>query len=109
MSDDPFQEGGFTREAVIEAVKLGEGRFTKREIARALSLKGDQRAALAIAGGDQAAKETVFKLARDIGFDPYDAGPLAAARTTERLAWHWIEISTIYGDRSDFAFALLRR
>ena len=46
MSDDPFQEGGFTREAVIEAVKLGEGRFTKREIARALSLKGDQRAAL---------------------------------------------------------------
>lgn len=70
---------------------------------------GDQRAALAIAGGDQRAKEAVFRLARDIGFDPYDAGPLAAARSTERLAWHWIEISMIYGDRSDFAFALLRR
>jgi len=35
-----------TREALIEAVKLGEGRFTKRELARALSVKGDQRIAL---------------------------------------------------------------
>jgi ribonuclease R len=33
----------FTREALIEAIKLGEGRFSKRELARALNLKGDDR------------------------------------------------------------------
>ncbi len=43
---DPYSEGGFTREALIEAVKLGEGRFSKRELAKALNLKGDQRIAL---------------------------------------------------------------
>jgi len=43
---DPFREGGFTREALLEAIKLGEGRFSKREIAKALNLKGDQRIAL---------------------------------------------------------------
>ncbi len=46
MSDDPYVEGGFTREGLIEAIKLGEGRFTKREIARALDIKGDARASL---------------------------------------------------------------
>jgi len=70
---------------------------------------GDRRAALAVAGGDAAAKDTVFALARDIGFEPYDAGPIAAARSTERLAWHWIEMAMVYGHGRDFAFALLRR
>lgn len=46
MTDNPFKAGGFTRDALIETIKLGEGRFTKREIARALSLKGEQRVAL---------------------------------------------------------------
>lgn len=46
--DDPSLPPGaaFTREALIEAVKLGEGRFTKRELARALHLKGDDRITL---------------------------------------------------------------
>ncbi|PWE16474.1 ribonuclease R [Marinicauda salina] len=46
MSKDPYADAGFTREALIEAIKLGDGRFSKRELARALSLKGDQRVAL---------------------------------------------------------------
>ncbi|XBQ15642.1 MAG: ribonuclease R [Oceanicaulis sp.] len=46
MSRDPYEEHGFTRETLLEAIKLGEGRFTKREIARALDLKGEQRTAL---------------------------------------------------------------
>ncbi|WP_297737857.1 ribonuclease R [uncultured Maricaulis sp.] len=33
-------DAGLTREAVVEAVKLGGGEFTKRELARALALKG---------------------------------------------------------------------
>lgn len=46
MSQDPYSKSGFTRESLLEAIKLGEGQFTKRELARALSLKGDQRIAL---------------------------------------------------------------
>jgi ribonuclease R len=35
-----------TRDAVIEAIRLGQGEFGKRELARALRLKGDDRVAL---------------------------------------------------------------
>lgn len=35
-----------TREAVLEAIRLGQGEFGKRELARALRLKGDDRIAL---------------------------------------------------------------
>jgi len=68
-----------------------------------------QRAALAVAGGDPKAKNAVCQLARDIGFEPYDAGPLAAARSTERLAWHWIEMAMMFGRGRDFAFTLVDR
>ncbi len=43
---DPYEAFGFTRKGLLEAIKLGEGHFTKREIARSLDLKGDQRAGL---------------------------------------------------------------
>ena len=48
MSDHPI-DPGFTREALLDAIRLGEGRFTKREIARALKLTGDQRTLLKLA------------------------------------------------------------
>lgn len=38
-----------------------------------------------IAGDDEGAKEAVFGLARDMGFDPVDAGGLEATRHLERL------------------------
>jgi ribonuclease R len=40
MAGDTTSNAGSLREAVIEAIKLGEGEFGKREIARALKLKG---------------------------------------------------------------------
>lgn len=40
MAGDTDNQAGSLREAVIEAIKLGEGQFGKREIARALKLKG---------------------------------------------------------------------
>ena len=40
MAGDTHDEAGSLREAVVEAIKLGEGEFGKREIARALKLKG---------------------------------------------------------------------
>jgi predicted dinucleotide-binding enzyme len=36
-----------------------------------------------IAGDDEAAKETVSGIARDLGFEPFDAGGLMAARSLE--------------------------
>ena len=42
-------------------------------------------ASVLIAGDDQAAKDTVFELARDMGFHPVDVGPLKATRELERL------------------------
>ena len=42
MAGEPTSDAGSLREAVIEAVKLGEGQFGKREIARALKLKGTE-------------------------------------------------------------------
>ena len=41
-----------------------------------------------IAGDDQAAKETVSQIARDMGFDPVDVGDLSATRHLERLLSH---------------------
>ena len=43
MSADRYAEGGFTRQELLEAIKLGEGDFSKRDLVRALGLKGDQR------------------------------------------------------------------
>lgn len=40
---------GFTRDALIEAIRLGRGEFGKREIVRALRLKGDDKIALKFA------------------------------------------------------------
>ena len=47
---------------------------------------GDQRLTAFIAGDDAGAKETVLGLARGIGFDAVDAGPLKNARLLEPLA-----------------------
>ncbi len=41
--------------------------------------------ALFVAGDDAAAKESVMRLGREIGFDPVDAGPLKAARYLEPM------------------------
>jgi predicted dinucleotide-binding enzyme len=38
-----------------------------------------------IAGDDREGKEVVFGLARDMGFDPVDAGPIRASRDLDRL------------------------
>jgi 8-hydroxy-5-deazaflavin:NADPH oxidoreductase len=42
-------------------------------------------ASVLIAGDDQAAKDVVFELARDMGFHPVDVGSLKATRELERL------------------------
>lgn len=46
---------------------------------------GAERLTAFIAGDDKAAKETVMRLASDIGFEPLDCGPLRSARYLEPM------------------------
>jgi predicted dinucleotide-binding enzyme len=54
---------------------------------------GAEPLALFIAGDDIAAKETVLRLGRDLGFDPVDAGPLRNARYLEPLAMQLMHLA----------------
>ena len=48
--------------------------------------KSKQRPNLVVSSDDQKAKEVVSELARDVGFEPVDAGPLKIARYSEPFA-----------------------
>ncbi len=58
---------------------------------------------------DAQARTTALQLARDIGFDIYDLGPLANARLMESFAQIWIWLDYRAGLGRDFAFRLVRR
>lgn len=60
-------------------------------------------------GDDPGAKEVAARLAADLGFEPVDAGPLAAARLLEPLALLWISLAYRQGLGREIAFKLLRR
>jgi NADPH-dependent F420 reductase len=61
------------------------------------------------AGDDAGAKEVAARLARDIGFDPVDVGPLSAARILEPFALVWITLGIRQKLGMDFAFQIVRR
>jgi predicted dinucleotide-binding enzyme len=67
---------------------------------------GGVPATMFVAGDDPAAVATAESLASDLGFEPLDAGGLAAAGHLESLARFWIHLSRDYG--RDVAFRLLR-
>jgi predicted dinucleotide-binding enzyme len=60
-------------------------------------------------GDDAEAKKTAAQLATDLGFDAYDAGPLAEARLLEPLALVWIHLAVFQKMGTGFAFRLMRR
>lgn len=62
-----------------------------------------------MAGDDAKAKETVGKLASDIGFDPIDTGPLVSARYLEPMAMTWIRLALVEKMGTGIGFALLKR
>jgi predicted dinucleotide-binding enzyme len=70
---------------------------------------GDTAITMLFAGDDAAAKTVAAQLARDIGFDPVDAGPLANARALEPMAFLWIYLAIMKGHGTSFAFQILRR
>jgi hypothetical protein len=69
----------------------------------------DGAASMLIAGNDDAAKAVVATLARDIGFDSVDAGPIEQSRLLEAMAWLWITMAMKYGRGREIAFRLMSR
>jgi len=67
------------------------------------------RAMMLYCGDDADAKTVAAQLAAEIGFDPYDVGPLTQARLLEPLALIWIHLAVRQGMGTGFAFRLMRR
>ncbi len=70
---------------------------------------GTQNADIFICGDDASAKAVVTDLAREIGFDVVDAGPLANAALLEALARLWVQLAYSQGMGPDISFKLLKR
>lgn len=64
--------------------------------------------AMFVAGDHAQSKATVMELARALGFDAIDAGPLSRSRSLEHLAILWIGMA-ISGKDRDFALRVVRR
>ena len=69
---------------------------------------GGQAVSVFLAGDDDEAKEVAAMLARDMGFDPVDCGPLAGARDLEKLLSTFGTIGHGFGWGS-WALKVLRR
>ncbi len=69
---------------------------------------GDQGLTAFVAGDDVGAKKTVLELARGIGFDAVDAGPLRNARLLEPLAFLNIQLGYVLGMGTQIGLAFLR-
>jgi predicted dinucleotide-binding enzyme len=59
--------------------------------------------------GDDDAKTAVASLARDVGFNPIDIGPLTMARYLEALAVIMIQLRRMPDGGPDMGYKLLRR
>lgn len=64
---------------------------------------------LYLAGDDAGARAAIAELARTLGFDPVDVGPLRNAAHLESLATLWIHLATVGKRGRDFAFKALAR
>jgi 8-hydroxy-5-deazaflavin:NADPH oxidoreductase len=67
------------------------------------------RASTFVCADDLLARTIVLKLARDIGFDAVDAGPLSSACAIDRLLAVWRVLAFDAGLGRNLAFELLRR
>ncbi len=67
------------------------------------------RAAMLICGDDRAAKSITGVLAREIGFEVVDAGPLRVARMLEPMAMLWVHLAYGLKMGTGFAFGILKR
>jgi len=69
---------------------------------------GNEQLTAFIAGDNLEAKKTVAQLTKDIGFDPVDCGPLAAARNLESMANLIINLAYKYGMGNKMGYKLVK-
>lgn len=62
---------------------------------------------LFVAGDNQSARETILKLAGDMGFNPVDAGGIASSRWMEALCYGWVHMAHKMGVGRDSGWKLL--
>jgi predicted dinucleotide-binding enzyme len=70
---------------------------------------GAVAADLYVAGDDAGAKRSLGELARTLGYDPVDVGPLRNAAHLESLAILWIHLATVGKRGREFAFKTISR
>jgi 8-hydroxy-5-deazaflavin:NADPH oxidoreductase len=105
---------GFTTSGAEELAKKAEGARVVKAFntvfAEHMSTGKVDRQSLAafVAGDDAEAKRVVLQLARDIGFDAIDAGPLKNARSLEALGFLHIQLGYQLGLGKGAEFRLLR-
>jgi hypothetical protein len=69
----------------------------------------DGRSMMLYCGDDAQAKTVAAQLAAELGFEPYDVGPLTEARLLEPFALVWIHLAVRQKMGTGFAFRLMRR
>ena len=67
------------------------------------------RSMMLYCGDDTQAKQVAAQLAAELGFEPYDVGPLTEARLLEPFALVWIHLAVLQKMGTGFAFRLMRR
>ena len=72
-------------------------------------LYGSQPVTMFICGDDPESRETVARLAEDIGLDACITGPLYHARYFEPMAMLWVDMAYLQGKGPDFAYKILKR
>jgi 8-hydroxy-5-deazaflavin:NADPH oxidoreductase len=70
---------------------------------------GQLKPAMLIAGDDPAAKQTVGKIAEQLGWRVVDVGPLASALHLEHMTLLWIKMARMQGKGAGFVWAMLER
>jgi len=70
---------------------------------------GGEQATMLYCGDDAGAKQVAAELAGELGFEPVDAGGLAAAYLLEHQAMLWIHLAYGAGMGRNIAFRLMRR
>ena len=72
-------------------------------------LYGSQGLSMLLCGDDAEAKQMVGDLARQLGFEPVDVGPLRSARYLEAVAMLWIDMAVLRGFGTNFGFRVVKR
>jgi NADPH-dependent F420 reductase len=70
---------------------------------------GSRGLTMMLCGDDAEAKKVTADLARQLGFEPVDVGPLRSARYLEALAMLWIDMALLQGFGTNFGFQIVKR